>query len=77
MLRENESVRVERPSAAGGPRFTSLRTAAKPDRFVRTLPPPEKPSPLHVLAYFRMGEDDPGAEAGQPAGEQTINHGHR
>ena len=61
----------------GGPRFTVLHKAAKPDRFVRTLPPPEKPSPLHVLAWFRMGEDDPGAKAGQPAGEQTINRGHR
>ena len=77
VLRENESVRVERPSAAGGLRFTSLRTAAKPDRFVRSLPAPKKPSPLHVLAYFRMGEDDPGAMAGQPAAEQTLNHGHR
>ena len=53
-----------------------VRKAAKPERFVRTLPPPKKPSPLHVLAYFRMGEDDPGAKAGQPANEKTINHGH-
>ena len=77
VLRENESVRVEQPSAAGGPRFTSLRAAAKPDGFVRSLPPPKKPLPIRVLAYFRMGEDDPEAAAGKPANEEIINHGHR
>ena len=70
-LRENESVRVKQPSGAGGLHFTSLHTAAKADRFVRTLRPP-----LHVLAYFRLGEDDPGAVTGKPAAKYTVNHGH-
>ena len=41
---------------------------------MRDLPPPEKPR-RYVFGLFRMGEDDPGAKAGQPAAEKTINHG--
>ena len=48
-----------------------------PEHFVRSLPLPKKPLPMHVLAYFRMGEDDPGAVAGQPAREKTINRADR
>ena len=77
-LKENESIRVEKASAAdNSPRIVVVRKAANSERFVRTLPPPEKPSLVDVLAYFRMGEDDPGATASQPAGEKTINHGRR
>ena len=76
-LKENDSVRVEQASAAdSSPRITVVRKVAQPERFVRTLPPPQKPSPLKILAYFRLGEDDPGAKAGQPAAQQTVNHGH-
>ena len=38
------------------------------------MPPPKKRLPVAVLAYFRLGEDDPGAAAGKPANPQTINH---
>jgi hypothetical protein len=38
------------------------------------MPPAKKRLPLQVMAYFRLGEDDPGAVPGRPAGARTINH---
>jgi len=38
------------------------------------MPPLKKRLPVAVLAYFRLGEDDPGAAAGKPVGEETVNH---
>ena len=65
-LTANESIRVEKTNATdGSPHIAVVRRGAAPERFVRTLPPPQKPSPLRVLVYFRMGDDDPGAKTRQ------------
>ena len=68
-------MRVEKAECRGQPpAYRRCSQAVEPERFVRSLPPPRTVS-VKVLAYFRMGEDDPGAKAGQPASEKTINHG--
>ena len=77
VIRENESVRVEKSPPGGGLRLTLLHKPREPMQFVRNLPPPKKLSQVRVLAHFRMGEDDPDAVAGKLVGEQTVNHGHR
>ena len=77
-LKENESIRVEKASATDSiPRIAFVRKAAEPERFMRTLPRPQEPSRLKVLAYFRMGEDDLGAVAGKPAASETVDDTHR
>ena len=73
VVRENESVRVELPIAeAAERRPVVLRTVAEPARFVRNMPPAKHRLPMVVLAYFRLGEDDPGAAAGKPVGKETM-----
>jgi hypothetical protein len=74
VLRENESARTERDSGDGR-RIKVHRVAVNPDVFVRRL---EKPTPLvDVLAWFRMGEDEPNAHAGRPAGNEIHSHGRK
>ena len=79
LLGENEAVQIEKPSIniAGGDRrgvvhYTYM--AASPERFARKLPARKKSLPVQMLVHFRLGEDDPGAVAGEPAGKQTLNH---
>ena len=75
IVNEHESVRVEKAGVDAGPANVVLhRVAANPERFVRNLPAAKKRLPLHVIAYFRLGEDDPDAAPGRPAGARTINH---
>jgi hypothetical protein len=74
VLRENESARTERDSGDAR-RIKVHRIAVNPDVFVRRL---EKPTPLvDVLAWFRMGEDEPNARAGMPAGNEIHSHGRK
>ncbi len=74
-LAENESVQVDgngwkRDIEAGS-------KTCKPESFVRRMPAAPKPSPIKVLAWFRLGDDDPGAVAGATVNKETIDHeGH-
>lgn len=70
ILRVNESACVE-SMASGSPRVVVRRVVIKPDGFVRQL---KNPSPVHVLAWFRMGEDDPDAIAGKAVAKQISDH---
>ena len=74
VLRENESVQTQKIEEPKGVDVVLRRVAANAERFVRDLPPAKKRLPLHVIAYFRLGEDDPDAAPGRPAGARTINH---
>jgi hypothetical protein len=75
ILGENESASVKKYSREGDGKAPVIRRIAPdPKSFVRRLPKPKKSLPMQVLAYFRLGEDDPGALAGKPAGQQTFNH---
>ncbi len=70
-LTENESVWVdgngwEQVLDAGS-------TADESKSFVRRMPAAPKPSPVKVLAWFRMGDDDPGAAVGAVANEETVD----
>ena len=75
VLQENESALIEKSGGEGGaPKATVRRCAVQPERFVRKLPTGKKYLPVYTLAYFRLGEDDPGAADGQPANDHTVNH---
>lgn len=70
VLRVNESARVE--WTANGQRQVAVRRVRiKPDVFVKSL---KESSPVQVLAWFRMGEDEPGAIAGKAVGKQVSDH---
>ena len=83
-LYASDSARVEQKGQGDKATYTVQRNIVKPASFVRVLrcaPPPPPPEPvlnqsfvdgLDVIALFRLGEDDPGAEAGKPANEETI-----
>jgi hypothetical protein len=72
VLQENESARTERVDS-NTDRVVVRRTAIEPRVFVRRLEQPT-PSPLDVLAWFRMGEDEPNARDGLPAGKEIHSH---
>ncbi len=71
-LAENESVRVDekgwkRDVEAGN-------KTGDTESFVRLMPAAPKPSPVKVLAWFRMGDDDPDAAVGAVVNEETVDH---
>ncbi len=71
-LAENESVRVD---GKGWKRDVEAGAATgNAVNFVRLMPEKEKPSPDNVLAWFRMGDDDPDAAVGAVVNEGTIDH---
>ena len=73
-IRESESLLVEPRGSEGAELHATVsRKAAEPARFVRSMPLPERPAAIRALAHFRLGEDDPGAAAGKPAGHETVN----
>jgi hypothetical protein len=72
LLHENESACVE-TNAKGSPHVTARRIAPKPDGFTRSIES-KTSSPVQVLAWFRMGEDEPGAAVGAMAGKQIHDH---
>jgi hypothetical protein len=72
ILRENESARTERDSD-GSQHVVVRRVVVKPDDFVRRLQNTPSSS-VDVLAWFRMGEDEPNARAGDPAGKEIREH---
>ena len=56
VVRENESIRIEKPTAAGSQQHVAVtRNTAEPGRFVRELPPPAKSLPVHVWGLFPPG----------------------
>ncbi len=72
----NESVFVNKSEDnLADARITVRRNVVVDDRFVRLMPKSRNEWSLRVLAWFRLGEDDPGAIAGHLADEKTINHG--
>jgi hypothetical protein len=74
VLRENQSAVVAATTAVGVPlKIQTGRGGPYPGRFVREMPPAKSRLPIHVLAYFRLGEDDPGNQAGGPTAPTTIN----
>jgi hypothetical protein len=73
VLRANESARIERDSD-DSQRIVVRRVVIKSDDFVRRL---QDASSVDVLAWFRMGEDEPNARAGEPAGKEIHNHNRR
>jgi hypothetical protein len=73
VLRANESARIERASD-DSQRIVVRRVVVKPTDFVRRLQ--DTPS-VDVLAWFRMGEDEPNAGAGEPAGKEIHSHNKR
>jgi hypothetical protein len=75
VLRANESVRIERASD-DSQRIVVRRVVAKPGDFVRRLQDTPSSS-VDVLAWFRMGEDDPNARAGEPADKEIHDHNRR
>jgi hypothetical protein len=70
VLRENESARTERDSD-DSQRIVLRRVVVKSDDFVRRL---KDTSSVDVLAWFRMGEDEPNARDGKPAGKEIHSH---
>ena len=75
ILGENESALVKKSRDANDRQASEIRRVApNPRNYVRHLPKQRKSLPLQVLAYFRLGEDDLGAVAGNPAGRLTFNH---
>jgi hypothetical protein len=70
ILHANESAHTER-AADGDQRTVVRRVAIEPSVFVRQI---ESSSPVDVLAWFRMGEDEPNARAGEPAGKEIRDH---
>jgi hypothetical protein len=75
LLRENESASVE-TNVKGSPGVTARRIAPKPDGFTRSIKNKTSP-PIDVLAWFRMGEDEPNARAGAPTGAEIHSHFRR
>ena len=80
-LYASDSARVEQKGQGDKATYTVQRNIVKPASFVRVLRRALPPEPvlkqsfvdgLDVIALFRLGEDDPGAEAGKPANEETI-----
>jgi hypothetical protein len=72
VVRENESIRIDKALAADNRQALTIRKETESEPFVRSLPSPEKPLPMIVVAHFRMGEDDPSAVAGEAVVQQTI-----
>lgn len=70
VLHANESAHTER-AADGDHRTVVRRVAIEPRRFFRQL---KSDSLVDVLAWFRMGEDEPNAVAGMPAGKEIHCH---
>jgi hypothetical protein len=73
VLRANESARIERASDDSH-RIVVQRVVVKSADFVRRLQ--DMPS-VDVLAWFRMGEDEPNARAGEPADKEIHSRGRK
>jgi hypothetical protein len=73
ILHANESARTE-PATDGTQRTVVRRAAVEPRVFVRQL---KSKSPVNVSAWFRMGEDEPNARAGEPVGREIHSHNKR
>jgi hypothetical protein len=76
VVRANESARVERENDRTSLHVRRLAGIAAVG-FVRQMPLVEQQSPSKVLAYFRLGEDDFGAVAQNPARDCTFSHHHQ
>jgi hypothetical protein len=73
ILHANQSACTERIGGDAS-RVVMHRIAINPDGFTRHL---KETSPVQVLAWFRMGEDEPNVGAGSVAGKEIHDHRNR